>query len=119
MPASGGEPSQLTDFAMGIGTWQLSPTGDRFAFSVDVFPDCGVDFGCTKTRLDEREAGKTTGVLYEQLFVRHWDTWKDGRRNQLFSAPLPQGDTLVTEAVSLSHGLADDIPAKQIGRAHV
>ena len=117
MPASGGEPSQLTDFAMGIGTWQLSPTGDRFAFSVDVFPDCGVDFGCTKTRLDEREAGKTTGVLYEQLFVRHWDTWKDGRRNQLFSAPLPQGDAPVTEAVSLSHGLAGDIPAKPFGGA--
>ncbi|MGY0632621.1 prolyl oligopeptidase family serine peptidase [Luteimonas sp. A478] len=117
MPASGGEPRQLTDFAMGIGTWQLSPQGDRFAFSVNVFPDCGADFGCTKTRLDERQDGKTTGVLYEQLFVRHWDTWKDGRRNQLFAAELPQGDGPVTGAVSLSHALAGDIPGKPFGGA--
>ena len=117
MPASGGEPRQLTDFAMGIGTWQLSPRGDRFAFSVDVFPDCGADFSCTKARLDEREAGKTTGVLYEQLFVRHWDTWKDGRRNQLFAAELAQGGDPVTAAVSISHALAGDIPAKPFGGA--
>ena len=117
MPAGGGEPSQLTDFAMGIGTWQLSPQGDRIAFSIDVFPDCGADFGCTRDRLDARKESKTTGVLYEQLFVRHWDTWKDGRRSQLFAAALPAGDAPVTEAVSLSHALAGDIPAKPFGGA--
>ena len=117
MPTAGGEPRQLTDFALGIGTYQLSPQGDRIAFSTDVFADCGVDFACTQARLDEREQGKTTGVLYEELFVRHWDTWKDGRQSQLFAAALPQGDAAVTDAVALSHALDGDIPAKPFGGA--
>src|SRR5690554_3893891 len=117
MPAAGGEPRQLTDFAVDIGTYQLSPQGDRIAFSVDVFPDCGADFGCTRARLDGRKDSKATGVLYGQLFVRHWDTWKDGRRSQLFAASLPTGDAPVAEAVSLSHGLAGDIPGKPFGGA--
>ena len=94
MPATGGEPRQLTDFALGIGTYRLSPQGDRIAFSTDVFADCGADFACTQARLDEREESKTTGVLYEQLFVRHWDTWKDGRGSRLFAADLPQAQVM-------------------------
>src|SRR5690606_39020604 len=117
MPVAGGEPRQLTDFALGIGTWQLSPQGDRIAFTTDVFADCGADFACTQARLDERKDSKTTGVLYDGLFVRHWDTWKDGRQGRLFTAALPQGDGAVTEAVSLSHALDGDIPAKPFGGA--
>ena len=117
MPAAGGEPRQLTDFALGIGTWQLSPQGNRIAFTTDVFADCGADFACTQARLDEREESKVTGVLYDELFVRHWDTWKDGRQGRLFAAALPQGDAAVTEAVSLSHALDGDIPAKPFGGA--
>ena len=118
MPLAGGEPRQLTDFAVGIGTWQLSPQGDRIAFTTDVFPDCGADFGCTQSRLDERKESKTTGVLYDQLFVRHWDTWKDGRQSKLFSADLPAaGGEPVTQATGLGLALAGDIPAKPFGGA--
>src|SRR5690606_242054 len=118
MPLAGGEPRQLTDFAVGIGTWQLSPQGDRIAFTTDVFPDCGADFACTQSRLDERKESKATGVLYDQLFVRHWDTWKDGRQSKLFAADLPAADgEPVTQATGLSLALAGDIPAKPFGGA--
>lgn len=116
MPAAGGQPRQLTDFALGIGTWQLSPQGDRIAFSTDTFTECGADFACTRVQLDARDAAKTTGVLYTQLFVRHWDTWKDGRTSRLFAADLPTGRAApVTGAVALSQALDGDIPAKPFG----
>ena len=34
--------------------------------------------------LDAREKSKASGLLYDRLFVRHWDTWADGTRNHLF-----------------------------------
>src|SRR5690606_6000286 len=40
----------------------------------------------------EREKSRTSGVLYEQLFVRHWDTWADGRHSRLFVTTPANGD---------------------------
>src|SRR5690606_18147390 len=89
IPLAGGEPRQLTGFATDVGSYHVSPDGGRVAFSASVFGDCGADFACTKQRMDERKASKTSGVLYDQLFVRHWDTWVDGTRSKLFVADLP------------------------------
>nr|WP_246428982.1 S9 family peptidase [Pseudoxanthomonas broegbernensis] len=114
--AAGGKPRQLTDFALDIGSYRLSPDGTRVAFSADTFADCAADFACTRKRLDARAAGKASGVLYEQLFVRHWDTWKDGRRSRLFVAALPaSGGGAVQAATALSAALDGDIPAKPFG----
>ena len=62
-------------------------TGDRIAFSLAVFRDCA-DLACTKARLDAQAKNKASGKVYDRLFVRHWDTWADGRNAVLFSAPL-------------------------------
>ncbi len=32
------------------------------------------------------KSDKSTGTVYNKLFVRHWDTWADGRRSQLYIA---------------------------------
>ena len=119
MPLSGGEPRQLTAFALDVGTYQLSPDGKRIAFSADTFADCAADFACTQKKLDERKAGKATGVVYEQLFVRHWDTWKDGRRSRLYVADLPQDAKAkpVAAATALGATLDGDIPSKPFGDA--
>src|SRR5690606_22751698 len=84
IPAGGGEPQQLTGYPLDIGSYKVSPDGKRIAVSMDVFADCGADLDCTVSRLDEREKSKTSGVVYDQLFVRHWDTWSDGRHSRLF-----------------------------------
>ncbi|GAB3508029.1 S9 family peptidase [Pseudoxanthomonas daejeonensis] len=84
MPATGGAPKQATHYPLDIGSFKVSPDGQRLAVSMEVFPDCGADIDCTVKRLDERKASKASGVVYDKLFVRHWDTWEDGRHNRLF-----------------------------------
>ncbi|MEN1959033.1 S9 family peptidase [Luteimonas sp. MJ246] len=118
IPLAGGEPRQLTAFEADVGTYHVSPDGSRIAFSADTFGDCGADFACTSARLDERNASKATGVVYDQLFVRHWDTWADGRRNRLFVASLPGGNGKpVAAATAVSGALDGDVPGKPFGGA--
>ena len=111
-PAAGGEPVQVTDYPLPVGSYRLSPDGRAVALSFDVFPDCE-DLACSKARLDARAERKSTGQHYRQLFVRHWDTWKDGRLSQLFVAPLAGGKA--GEPVRVSGALRGDIPHKPFG----
>lgn len=117
LPLAGGAPRQLTDFALDVDSYRIAPQGDRVAFSAGVFQDCGSDLACTQKRLDAKKQSKATGVVFDQLFVRHWDTWNDGRRNSLFVAPLPAGAKAkpVAGASAVSVTLAGDIPSKPFG----
>ncbi|WP_312913734.1 S9 family peptidase [Stenotrophomonas sp.] len=116
MPLAGGEPRQLTDFALDVDSYRISPQGDRVLFSAGVFQDCGSDLDCTSKRLDKDKASKSSGQVYDSMFVRHWDTWADGRRNTLFVAPLPAaGAAAVKGASAISATLAGDAPSKPFG----
>ncbi|WP_313493842.1 S9 family peptidase [Stenotrophomonas sp.] len=116
MPLAGGEPRQLTDFALDVDSYRISPQGDRVLFSAGVFQDCGSDLDCTSKRLDKDKASKSSGQVYDSMFVRHWDTWTDGRRNTLFVAPLPAaGAAAVKGASAISATLAGDAPSKPFG----
>lgn len=116
IPATGGEPRQLTDFAVDVDGYKLSPAGDRIVFSAGVFQDCGSDPACTKGKLEAAAKSKATGKVFDQLFVRHWDTWNDGRRNTLFVAPLPAaGAKPVVGASAISATIAGDAPSKPFG----
>jgi dipeptidyl aminopeptidase/acylaminoacyl peptidase len=116
MPLVGGTPRQLTDFAVDVDSFQVSPQGDRVAFSAGVFQDCGSDLACTSKKLDAHKARKNTGEVFDSLFVRHWDTWNDGRRNTLFVAPLPAAKAAAVKGASaISATLAGDAPSKPFG----
>lgn len=118
MPLAGGTPRQLTDVAVDIGTFHVSPDGARIAFSADTFGDCGADLACTKRRHETRKDDKASGVVYDQLFVRHWDTWRDGTMSRLFVADMPAArGRAVTTVRALGHALEGDIPSKPFGGA--
>ncbi|HEX4241842.1 MAG TPA: S9 family peptidase [Steroidobacteraceae bacterium] len=102
---------QITNLPLEVGTFRVSPKGNRIVVSMDVFTDCA-DLACTRQRLDDTSRSKATGRLYRQLFVRHWDTWSDGRRSQLFSMALD--DTAHGNPVPLSAGIGD-VPGKPFG----
>lgn len=115
-PTTGGTPRQLTDFPVDVDSFHVSPQGDRVAFSSGVFQDCGSDLACTSKKLDAHKARKNTGEVFDSLFVRHWDTWADGRRNTLFVAPLPAAKAAAVKGASaISATLAGDAPSKPFG----
>jgi dipeptidyl aminopeptidase/acylaminoacyl peptidase len=118
MPVSGGAPRQLTDFALDVGSYKLSPDGTQLVFSTDTFAECKADFACTKDKLDAVANGKSSGVIYDRLFVRHWDTWSDGRRSRLFVTSLPAAKGKpVNTAIPLTDSLDGDVPSKPFGDA--
>ena len=84
-PAGHKAPVQVTHGSLDLGGYKLSPDGRSVLLSYEVYTDCA-DLACTKERIDGREKNKATGTVYDKLFVRHWDTWANGRRNQLFIA---------------------------------
>ena len=110
LPLMGGEAVPVTDLPLDVGNLELSPTGRHMAFSLDVFVDCE-DLACTTQRLDDTAASSRSGMLYDRLFVRHWDTWKDGRRSHLFVLPIDG----MGQPVDLSRGLDGDVPSKPFG----
>ncbi|WP_377102071.1 S9 family peptidase [Rugamonas violacea] len=115
LPLAGGEAARVTDLPLDVDNFRLSPQGDRLALSLAVFRDCP-DLACTKARLDARAAkGKTSGVVYDRLFVRHWDSWADGRNSVLYSAPLDASGKVTAAPVSLSGMLDGDVPSKPFG----
>jgi len=113
-PVAGGDVVRVTDLPIDVDTFRVSPKGDRLAMSLAVFQDCR-DLACTKDRLDEKAKTKASGRIYTELFVRHWDTWADGRRNVLFSAPIDTDGRLGNAPVALSNKLEGDVPSKPFG----
>jgi dipeptidyl aminopeptidase/acylaminoacyl peptidase len=100
----------VTTAPLDVGAFKLSPDGSKLLLSYEVFTDCA-DLACTKERLDGRERDKSTGTVYDKLFVRHWDTWADGRRNQLYIADASNA----SQPVLLSKGIDGDVPSKPFG----
>ncbi|MCE3607821.1 S9 family peptidase [Massilia sp. P8910] len=113
-PAAGGEAVKVTDLPLDVDNFRLSPAGDRLAMSLAVFRDC-TDLACTKTRLDEKAKNKASGKVYDRLFVRHWDTWADGRNSVLYTAPLDTSGKVSAAPVSLSGSIDGDVPSKPFG----
>ncbi len=104
----GGEAEQITHLPLDVGSLVLSPTG-LLAVTMEVFP--GATPEETAAKLDAIEKGKATGRLYEKLFVRHWDTWSDGRRSHLFVVPMHGNG----EAKDLMPAMDADTPSKPFG----
>jgi dipeptidyl aminopeptidase/acylaminoacyl peptidase len=115
IPVAGGQPKQLTDIPGDVGSYQFSPDGKRVAFSAEVFTDCEADFNCTMKRLKEREGKKASGVVFDRLFIRHWDAWNDGRINRVFVAPV--GEAKLTTATLVGKDVLGDVPSKPFGDA--
>ena len=113
---AGGDAFQVSNYALDIGSYKLSPDGKSVAFNLEVFNDCN-DLACSKKRLDDVESSKVTGVLYEKLFIRHWDAWADGRNNQLFIASFSANGKLAGEPKKITNGIDGDVPSKPFGDA--
>ena len=113
LPMLGGEAVQITDYPLDIGTFRFSPDGGRLAITMEVFRDCP-DLKCTHERLEVAGANKSSARSYDALFVRHWDTWRDQTRSNLFVAPV-LADGRAGTPVNVSGTLDADVPSKPMG----
>ncbi len=106
---SGGEAESVTSLPLDVGNLLVSPDGKHLAFTMEVFPALK-KFEDTKIKLEKRAAKKSNGMIFDSLFIRHWDTWKDGRRSHLFVMPVEGGTPL-----DLMPGMEADTPSKPFG----
>jgi len=110
LPLAGGEARQVTDLPLDVANLVVSPDGKHLAVTVRVFPECGGDLSCTKKKLEERKNRKASGRLYTRLFVRHWDTWEDGRRSHVVVV-----DRDGKHPVDVMAGMDTDTPSTPFG----
>jgi dipeptidyl aminopeptidase/acylaminoacyl peptidase len=108
MAIDGGEAQKVTDLAGDVSNLIISPDGKHIAFTVDVFPSLSIDD--TKKKLDEIKNKKSSGKTYDKIFVRHWDTWKDGRRSHLFVMPVDSNTP-----ADVMKNMDADTPSKPFG----
>ncbi len=106
--------SQVTRLPFDVGGFQTSRDGKKLLVTMAVFPDCET-LQCTADRIAARAAKKTTGVVHDRLFVRHWDEWADGTRNQLFVLTFDEKGITADQPVAIMQGFDGDAPSKPFG----
>jgi dipeptidyl aminopeptidase/acylaminoacyl peptidase len=111
---AGAQAVQVTQLPLDAGAFRVTPDGKHLVVGVAVFPDCDT-LGCTKSRMDAKAANKASGVVYDKLFVRHWDEWADGTRNALWLLALDDAGKAVGAPVPLMKGFDGDSPSKPFG----
>jgi dipeptidyl aminopeptidase/acylaminoacyl peptidase len=84
-------PRKITSAPEGVGEFIWSPDGKMFAFTTDVYPDCG-SFNCVSKRAEAEEKNKVKAVIADRLLFRHWDSFKGGKRSHLFVVPSAGGE---------------------------
>lgn len=103
---SGGAPELVAD--QDIGGFRIAPTGDRLL----VWADRPVGARSLAETKPESKGGSAR--TYDNYFVRHWDTWSDGQRSQLFILPL-SGGKASGDGTAVAGGLVGDSPSKPFG----
>lgn len=107
---AGGEASQVTDLPLDVANLEIVPQLESLVYSVDVYPGSSI---ARTVELDEEKADQpTTGLIYDELLFRHWDTWEDGKRSQIFLRKVRGRDD---EARNLTPFITTDTPTHPWG----
>lgn len=109
LPTAGGEAEQVTRLPLNVENLIVAPDGKKIAFTLNVFVDCP-SLQCTAKRLEERRKNPRTGEIFDELFVRHWDTWEDGRFSHLFVQSLDGGPP-----IDMMTDMKSDTPSQPFG----
>ncbi|MBO0862264.1 MAG: S9 family peptidase [Chloracidobacterium sp.] len=89
--ANGSNVRKVTSAPEGVSEFIWSGDGGMFAFTTDVYPDCG-SLNCVARRSEAEEKSKVKAVIADRLLFRHWDSFKRGKRSHLFVVPREGGD---------------------------
>lgn len=104
--AAGGAPELVAD--QDVSGFKLAPTGDKLL----VWADRPV--GATSLAEAEPASQGGSARTYDDYFVRHWDSWADDQRSQIFVLPLVGGKAS-GDGVAIGGALVGDTPSKPFG----
>jgi dipeptidyl aminopeptidase/acylaminoacyl peptidase len=109
--APGAAPVQVSSFKGDVSGFKVAPSGDRVVVWADRDLRCA-DLDCAGLP----EKAKTgSGRTYDQLFIRHWDTWAEpGVKSRLFTYRVA-GGKLTGAGVPIEGNLVGDTPSKPFG----
>ena len=107
---AGGAPLQLTHFTGGLGGFKVSPQDDKLLIWADRLPGAP----SLEPAMVKKDANAGNGRVYDQMFVRHWASWADGTRSQLFVLPLTAAGA-TGNGVPIEGKLVGDAPSKPFG----
>ena len=107
LPLDGGEAVRVTGQPLDVDAFEPFPDG-RLLAAMAVVPGKTPDE--TKRILDAKAKAKSSGMLFDGLFVRHWDAWADGTRNHLFVVDAATG-----AARDLMPAMDADAPSRPFG----
>jgi dipeptidyl aminopeptidase/acylaminoacyl peptidase len=99
---------QVTNESPGISNLKISPDGKNLAFSMEVFPGTTISETVQRNEMIARE--KSSGMIFDSLPIRHWDTWTNGKRNHIFVMPAAGGTP-----VDIMNTMDADCPSKPFG----
>ncbi|MFT3907576.1 MAG: S9 family peptidase [Steroidobacteraceae bacterium] len=111
---------QVTKLPLDVNGFRVTPDGKHIVVVLAVDPagaaaaNGGDEIAYTLKSQEARKAQKTSGVVYDKLFVRHWDTWADGTRNHLFRLDFDSTGVAVNP-VALMPGFDADVFSKPDG----
>jgi dipeptidyl aminopeptidase/acylaminoacyl peptidase len=106
----GGAPAQVSSFKSDISGFKVSDAGNAIVVWADRHSRCDM-VDCPMVEPD----GKGSGRTYDQLFVRHWDTWAEpGVRSRLYAFPVVNG-RISEPGRRISADLEGDTPSKPFG----
>jgi dipeptidyl aminopeptidase/acylaminoacyl peptidase len=106
---AGGEAVPVTSLPLSISAFEVVPQTKSFLLVMEVFPGLGLAGTVERDAVDAKK--QATGLAYDELMFRHWDSWEDGKRNHLFLLAEAPG----AEPVDLMPALDADVPTMPFG----
>ncbi|MEZ5709118.1 MAG: S9 family peptidase [Blastomonas sp.] len=113
MPVAGGDAEQVTQAAVDLSGYRLSPDGAHLAVWADIDRGCALE-SCAGKADGEKPMG--SGREYDHMFVRHWDAWETpGNYSTLFVYDLDGEARVSGVARNVSGAIIGDAPTKPFG----
>src|SRR5207253_8605123 len=78
-----GTSRKVGDLSGGASSVKWLPDGSGLVAASDIYPECGVDPACIKSKDDAAAARPTKARIITSLLYRHWNAWQGPTRSHI------------------------------------